>query len=239
MQTDVKICGLSTAETMDAALDAGAAYVGLVFYPPSPRHLTPDAAKALAARAVGRAEIVALFVDPDDAEIDTVVQAIAPDYIQLHGEEPPSRAAELRNRTGTKIIKAAKVATADDIADAGRYAGCADILLFDAKAPPTASADKSLPGGNGETFDWSLLESRPADMDWMLSGGLNATNVAEAIASTAAPMIDVSSGVERGRGIKDVAAIEKFMAAVRHADKAGDKIISSTQMTGAAADVEA
>ncbi|MEL7544726.1 MAG: phosphoribosylanthranilate isomerase [Pseudomonadota bacterium] len=219
MPTDVKICGLSTPETMDAALDAGAAFVGLVFYPPSPRHLTPDAAKALASRAVGRAKVVALFVNPNDADVDAVVRTVAPDYIQLHGEEPPARAAELRKRSATSIIKAAKVATANDVADAVRYQDCADIMLFDAKAPATASADKSLPGGNGETFDWSLLDARPADMSWMLSGGLNATNVANAIASTATPMIDVSSGVERERGIKDVAAINAFMAAVRRADE--------------------
>lgn len=212
MPVEVKICGLSTAETMAAALDAGADYVGLVFYPRSPRHVSLDQARALAAQARGRAKIVALTVDAPDGELHHIVETVAPDYVQAHGAESPER-VEAIARQFRPVIKAIAVKTSEDVLAARDYGG-ADLWLFDAKAPETLA--NALPGGNGVTFDWNLLASgRPRR--FMLSGGLHPENVAQAIRVTGAPIVDVSSGVESAPGVKDIARIRNFIEAARRA----------------------
>jgi phosphoribosylanthranilate isomerase len=208
-----KICGLSTPEAVQAALDGGASYLGFVFFAPSPRNVDPEAAGRLAAPARGRARTVAVTVDPDDALLDRIMGTLAPDLIQLHGRETPARAAAIRARTGVQVLKALPVAEASDLDAAGAFAGAADQLMFDAKAPPGAA----LPGGNGEAFDWSLMKGRRFDRPWFLSGGLDPWNVAAAAAASGAPLVDVSSGVERGAGYKDPALISAFLEAVRRA----------------------
>jgi phosphoribosylanthranilate isomerase len=212
MPVEVKICGLSTAETVDAALEAGADFIGLNFYPPSPRYVTAVQAAALAERARGRTKIVALVVDADDATLRTIAETVKPDYVQLHGSEPPSRVAAVAKLTGLPVIKAIKVGGPEDVSRALGFVDVADFLLFDAKAP--ASLKNALPGGNGIAFDWSLLDGKHG---FMLSGGLTLANVAEAIRVTGAPMVDVSSGVETGPGNKSVELIRKFVEAAKTA----------------------
>ncbi|HWJ72645.1 MAG TPA: phosphoribosylanthranilate isomerase [Kaistia sp.] len=207
----VKICGLSTVETLEAALDAGADMIGLNFFPKSPRAVSLDAGAALAAQVRGRAEIVALTVDMDDDGIAAIVEAVRPDWLQLHGSEDPDRVAALQRRFGLGVLKAIGIRTADDLAEVARHAGIADHLLIDAKPP----AGAVLPGGNGVPFDWALLDGIEPGRPYMLSGGLNPANVADAIARTGAGGVDVSSGVETAPGIKDVALIRAFIAAVR------------------------
>ncbi|MFY9294363.1 MAG: phosphoribosylanthranilate isomerase [Methylorubrum rhodinum] len=207
----VKICGLGTEATLDAALDAGADLVGFVHFPRSPRHLALDAAGRLARRARGRAECVILLVDPDDALLAAAAEAVDPDLIQLHGRESPERVAEVRRRTGRAVMKAVGIATADDLATLPAYAAVADRLLLDAKPPPGAT----LPGGNGVSFDWDLLAQASLPAGTMLSGGLDAANVAEALARTGLTAVDVSSGVEVRPGEKDPARIAAFIAAAR------------------------
>jgi len=209
----IKICGLSTAPTLDAALDAGADVVGFVFFEKSPRHLALDAARALAQRARGRAKIAALTVDASDAALAAIVAAVAPDFLQLHGRETPARVMEIKRRFGLAAIKAIGVSGAGDLAAAGAYAEAADRLLFDAKAPK----DARHPGGNGVAFDWRLLAGLESPRPWLLSGGLDPDNVAQAIAVTGARGVDVSSGVESAPGVKDIARIEAFVAAARAA----------------------
>lgn len=212
MSTKVKICGLSTAETMQVALEAGADFVGLVIFPPSPRNVSVAQAADLAAIARGRAQIVALLVDADDALIDVVVAQVKPDYLQLHGDETPARVKEVRTRAGIPVIKALTVATANDARAALTYRGVADLILFDAKPPP----DATRPGGHGTAFDWSVLEAVKAEIGpFMLSGGLDPDNVAQAVAATAAPMVDVSSGVEVRRGEKSPDLIRRFLRAAK------------------------
>ena len=203
-----KICGINSPEAMTAAVAGGAAFVGLVFFPPSPRALTPAQAAALAALVPDSVCKVGLFVDPDD---DTVAAA-APslDMLQLHGSEPPARAAALRQRFDRPVMKAIKVATAADLDTAGAYRDAVDWLLFDAAPPP----DAAVPGGNARAFDWSLLAGRRWPKPWMLAGGLDATNVAAAVAASGARCVDVSSGVESARGHKDPALITAFLEAV-------------------------
>jgi len=213
MATKVKICGLKTDVALEAALAAGADYVGLVFFPPSPRNVTPDAAKALAAKARGRAQIVALMVDPDDALIDAVVAAVAPDLIQLHGDETPQRACEIRSRWGRPVMKAIKIETTQDVGAALGYGDAADLILFDARAP----TDSTRPGGNGAPFDWRVLAGVTEQVRYVLSGGLTPDNVAEAIRVTGAGIVDVSSGVEIGAGEKDPELIRRFIRAAREA----------------------
>ena len=219
MSVDVKICGLKTAATMNAALAAGADYVGLVFFAPSPRNVDVAEAAKLADLARGKARIVALFVDPDDALLDAVIARVRPDIVQLHGSETPERISEIRRRTDASIMKAVKVATSGDVSDANLYARTADIILFDAKAPVIQSGREasSLPGGNGERFDWRLLDNHDRSQPWMLSGGLDQNNVADAIRETGATAVDVSSGVERAKGEKDPALIADFIKAARAA----------------------
>lgn len=207
----VKICGLSTAASLSAALDAGADMVGFVFFGPSPRNISLSEAAALASLAKGRAKTVALTVDADDALIDAISRALAPDILQLHGREPPARAAALSARTGKQIMKAIGVAGRADLAGVPVFAEVCDWLLLDAKPPK----DATRPGGNGEAFDWSILDGFSPGRPWLLSGGLTPANVADALASTGAPGVDVSSGVESAPGVKDEAAIRAFVAAAR------------------------
>jgi phosphoribosylanthranilate isomerase len=211
----VKICGLSTEETMNAALDAGADMVGLVFFAKSPRHVALDRARALAGLARGRAEIVALTVDASDDALDAIAEAVAPDLWQLHGRETPARVAAIAAR-GRRTIKAIGIAEAADLAAAAPYQLVADHVLFDARPAPGAV----LPGGNGVPFDWRLLAGLVLARPWILSGGLNPDNVADAIASSGARAVDVSSGVERAPGVKDIDAIRAFVANARY-DGAG------------------
>ena len=207
----IKICGLSTPATLDAAIAARADYVGLVFFAKSPRNVAPAQAAMLAARASGRAAVTGLFVDPDPDFLAEVLAAVPLDVIQLHGRETPAQVAAVAARHGIEVWKAIGVKTRADLAQADRYAGAAARVLYDAKPP--AGAD--LPGGNGLRIDWSILKGiRPA-LPWMLAGGLDPQNVAEAIAITGAPAVDVSSGVESAPGIKDPTKIAEFCAAAR------------------------
>ena len=206
-----KICGVSTPEAVRASLDGRASHLGFNFFPRSPRYVTPQAAARLAAPARGRARAVAVLVDPDDALVEAVTRDFGPDLLQLHGRETPERAAEIARRSGVGVVKALAVSTAHDIDRAGAYAGAVEHLMFDARPP----ADADLPGGVGARFDWTLLAGRRFERPWFLAGGLDRWNVAEAVAASGAAMVDVSSGVERGAGVKDVARIEAFLAAVR------------------------
>ena len=206
-----KICGLTSPEGVQAALDGGAAFVGFVFFGKSPRDIAPDAAGRLAAGARGRARIVAVTVDADDASLDRIVAGLDPDVIQLHGHEDPRRAAEVRARTGQEVIKAISIAPARDRPALDAFEPVVDYLMLDAKAPPGAA----LPGGNGEAFDWALAAQRRFTRPWFLAGGLDPWNVAEAVDASRAPLVDVSSGVERGPGYKDPRLISAFLDAVR------------------------
>lgn len=209
--TDIKICGLSTPETLDAAIANGASHVGFVFFAKSPRDLNPERAAELAARVPPRVARVGVFVDPDDALLDAADPAI--DIIQLHGGESPARLAAVRARWGKPVWRAAGVATAGDIRAAAATASDADLLLLDAKAPSSAP----LPGGNGLRFDWRLLGTARLSGAWGLSGGLDAANVGEAIRTARPSLVDVSSGVENAPGVKSVALIKAFLAAARAA----------------------
>ena len=213
MSLIVKICGLSTAEALDAALDAGADMVGFVFFAPSPRHLAFDTARALARRVRGRAQKVALTVDADDAFIGAVVEALRPDMLQLHGKEPPARLAAHKKRFGLPLMKAIPIEAKSDLTAAAAYGAVADRLLFDARPPREATR----PGGLGRTFDWHLLADLDRGRPFMLSGGLDAGNVGEALRITRAPAVDVSSGVERAPGEKDLDKIRAFVRAAREA----------------------
>jgi phosphoribosylanthranilate isomerase len=210
MSVTVKICGLGKVASLDAALAGGADFVGLVFFPPSPRNVTPAQAQVLAARARGRAKVVALLVDPGDADVATAVAAATPDLLQLHGAETPERVAEIRRRWALPVIKAIPVQTRSDVARAQGYAGVADLLLFDARAP----SDSTRPGGNGAPFDWQALAGMER-APFVLSGGLTPDNVAAAIRLTGARMVDVSSGVERRPGEKDCELIRRFIRAAK------------------------
>lgn len=211
MAIEVKICGLRTLDTMQAALDAGADYVGLVFFEKSPRNVSIETAAELADLASERAKVVVLLVDASDGMVDRIMPYVAPDILQLHGSETPARVAEIKRRTGAIIMKAIKVETAADAALALDYIGIADLILFDAKAPK----DAMLPGGNGLTFDWRVLDDVKAKVPYMLSGGLTPGNVAEAIRLTGARRVDVSSGVEISPGEKDADLIRAFIAAAK------------------------
>jgi phosphoribosylanthranilate isomerase len=208
----VKICGVNDAAGMGAAASAGADLVGFVFFPASPRAVTPEGAAAIAAAAEGPGR-VGLFVDPTDSEIAAVLAVLPLDIIQLHGEETPARCAELRARFGRPVMKALGIATRDDLAEVGRYAAVVDRFLLDAKAPPGAP----LPGGNAAPFDWSVVAGAAIPRPWLLAGGLTPANVAQAIRASGAPGVDVSSGVERARGVKDPARIAAFIEAARAA----------------------
>lgn len=215
MTVKVKICGLKTEAALETALDAGADYVGLVFYPPSPRSLSPPEAGRLAGMARGRAEIVALVVDADDALLDEIMRAVGPDLIQLHGKETPDRVKAIRERCGRPVMKAIKVETRADAEAALAYRGAADLFLFDAKAPRDLA--NALPGGNGIAFDWHALDGVKGKVRFMLSGGLDPENVTAAIRLTTPEAVDVSSGVEVRPGEKDLQLIRRFLAAAKAA----------------------
>ncbi|QYF86626.1 phosphoribosylanthranilate isomerase [Brevundimonas sp. PAMC22021] len=211
MTPAIKICGLTTTHTLDAALAEGAAFVGAVVFPKSPRHISPSDAGVLFERAKGRAKIVAVVVDPDDALLEEIGRTLRPDFVQLHGRETPDRAQAVRALTRAGVIKALSIREPRDLDAAAQWEPHVDHLMFDAK-PPEGSA---LPGGVGHSFDWSLLAGRAFGKPWFLAGGLDPDNVAEALAVTGAPMADVSSGVESAPGVKDAARIAAFLQAVR------------------------
>jgi phosphoribosylanthranilate isomerase len=209
----VKICGLSTAATLDAALEAGADMVGVVFFPKSPRHVDWATARALGLQARGRAKIVALSVDAEDETLERIVDALSPDLMQLHGSETPARVKRIGELCGCPTMKAIGVAARADLARAEAYEGVADYLLIDAKPPK----DAALPGGNGRPFDWALARDFHVPRPWLLSGGLDPETVGTAIALSGAYGVDVSSGVESAPGVKDPAKIRAFVAAARRA----------------------
>ena len=213
MGVQAKICGITTPEAVTAALDGGAAYIGFMFFAKSPRNIAPDAAWRLAQPVRGRAKVVAVVVDPDDAELDRIAGALQPDLVQLHGKETPARARAIGQRTGAGIVKVLPVSEAADLAAAGAYETVADHLMFETKPPK----DAERPGGLGVTFDWSLMAGRRFARPWFLAGGLNPWNLAEAVAASGAPILDVSSGVERGPGLKDPAVIAAFLDAAKRA----------------------
>ena len=207
-----KICGLSDPLAVSAAVDGRAQFVGFVFYPPSPRSLMPAAAGTLARLLPQSVYPVGVFFEPSDTELDSVIKNIPNVLIQLHGCESPKRVVDIKARLGAPIIKAISVATEDDLKTADKYKNIVDWLLFDSKAP--VSKHKALPGGNGLAFDWSVLSDRKWKVPWLLSGGLTAGNLAEAVSSTRARAVDVSSGVEDARGRKDPERIREFLEVV-------------------------
>ncbi|MCR5878345.1 phosphoribosylanthranilate isomerase [Phenylobacterium sp. J367] len=213
MSVSAKICGITTPEAAAAALEGGAAFLGFVFFPKSPRNIAPDAARRLAEPVRNRAKVTALLVDPTDAQVDEVARGLQPDLIQLHGAERPSRVREIAARTGLGIVKVLPVAEASDLAPAADYDGLVEHLMFDTKPPK----DADRPGGLGHSFDWTLLAGRRFQRPWMLAGGLDPWNLAAAVEKSGAPIVDVSSGVERGPGLKDPALIKAFLDAARRA----------------------
>jgi phosphoribosylanthranilate isomerase len=213
MDVKAKICGITTPEALRAALDGGAGWLGFAFFEKSPRNIAPDAAARLAQPVKGRAKVVALAVDPSNADVDRIVAGLRPDLLQLHGKETPARVREIAVRAGCGVIKVLPVSEASDVAAAAAYDGLVDHLMFDAKPPK----DAERPGGLGAPFDWTLLSGRRFARPWFLAGGLDPWNVAAAIKASGAPLVDVSSGVERGPGLKDPALITAFLDAVRRA----------------------
>jgi phosphoribosylanthranilate isomerase len=211
MPIQTKICGLSTPETVDAALKGGASHIGLVFFPKSPRNVSADQAAALAARVGDRAQVVGLFVDPEPGFVASVQAQVGLHIIQLHGSESPAQVAAIRAAQRCEIWKAVPIKTRADVALAAAYQGAATHVLFDAKPPKGAD----LPGGTGMRFDWSLLSGVRQPLPWILAGGLDAGNLAEAVRVTGATVVDVSSGVESAPGIKDVDKIAAFLKAAR------------------------
>jgi phosphoribosylanthranilate isomerase len=209
MTLQAKICGINSRPALDAAIAGGAAFVGFVFYPRSPRVLTLAAAAALAAAVPPGIRKVALVVDEPDARLAEILAAVSIDMLQLHGKETPARVAEIRKRFGLPVMKAISIAAAADLATAGTYFDIADWLLFDAKPPPQMT--NALPGGNALSFDWQLLSGRTWPLPWMLSGGLNEGNLAEAVRISGAGVVDVSSGVEDKPGLKSPAKIAAFL----------------------------
>lgn len=208
----VKICGLKDIDMMHAALNAGTDFVGLVFFEKSPRNVSLELAKTLAATARGRAKIVALVVNATDEQLSDIVNIVDPDYLQLHGTETPARCLSIASRFKLPIIKALGVSNIEDVAGALAY-DTADIILFDTKADPKRS---QLPGGNGIPFDWTILKGQKERSEFMLSGGLTPLNVIEAINLTGAAIVDVSSGVETSPGVKDAGLIAQFIAAAKN-----------------------
>ncbi len=211
MSLIVKICGLSTRETLDVALDEAADMVGFVFFPPSPRHISLDIARDLGQAVKRRAAKVALTVDADDATLAGIIEALQPDLLQLHGRETAARLYDIKRKFAMPVMKAIPVETSTDLADLPGYADVADRILFDARAPKEATR----PGGLGAAFDWHVLENLDLKLPFMVSGGLHAGNVAEAVRVTRAGGVDVSSGVERASGIKDPEMIRAFIRAAR------------------------
>ena len=215
MEPRIKICGLTRADDICLANDLRVDMCGFVFFKASPRHLSDEQAAGLAGLSAPFVERVTLLVDPDDDALDRAVGAVSPHRIQLHGEESPARVAEIKRRTQRPIIKALGVASAKDLETAKAYEGVADWFLFDAKPP-----EDGLPGGNGEAFDWQVLDAYAGATPWLLAGGLTPDNVGQAIASTHAPMVDVSSGVEKAPGEKDGALMRAFVDAAKQGRRA-------------------
>ncbi len=213
MGVQAKICGLSTPEGVSAALAGGAAYLGFVFFEKSPRNIEPEAAWRLAQPVRGKAKVVALLIDPDDGEVDRVAQILKPDLIQLHGRETPARARAIGQRAQAGLIKVVPVSEAADLAAAGAYEGLVEHLMFETRPPK----DADRPGGHGRPFDWTLLAGRRFQRPWFLAGGLDPWNLTEAVQQSGARLLDVSSGVERGPGLKDPALIAAFLDAAKRA----------------------
>lgn len=213
MSVQAKICGIRTPEAVAAALGGGAAFLGFMFFEKSPRNLAPEAALRLAEPARGKAKVVAVLVDPTDAEVDRIAAVLKPDLFQLHGAETPARARAIGQRAGAGVIKVLPVSEAADLAMATDYEAVAEHLMFDTK--PAKDAER--PGGTGRAFDWSLLAGRRFRRPWLLAGGLDPWNLAEAVQRSGAPLADVSSGVERGPGLKDPALIAAFLDAAKRA----------------------
>ena len=211
---EVKICGLTTDDAITAVNQAGADYAGFVFFPASPRNVTPLQAATLSSRLNSTIRTVAVVVDATDTALEEIITHLAPNYIQLHGSETPERVADIRQRFCTPVIKAIKVKNSDDIARAQQFKTCADMLLFDAKAPETGSGH--LPGGNGLAFDWVLLAGRQFGIPWFLSGGLNAENVEDAVKISGAMLVDASSSVESSPGVKSPELIHEFIRRTKH-----------------------
>lgn len=215
MSVSVKICGLSDQDSVDAAVEGGADYIGFVFFEKSPRHIAPAQVVELCEGLPEDVATVGLFVDPDDDHLDRILSHVRLDYIQLHGDETPERIDAIRLAYGLPVIKAIGVADLTDISAADKYEGHADMLLFDAKPPPNADR----PGGNAQVFPWSLMEDYSGSQPWLLAGGLTPDNVAEAIAEARAPGVDVSTGVESAPGRKDPARIRAFLKAAKVAGR--------------------
>ena len=215
MPVQVKICGINSAAAADAVLRAGADFGGLVFFAKSPRNLSLEQGSVLAERMRGRLKLAALVVDDNDDALAAIAAQVKPDFFQLHGSESPERVAEVKEKFGRKIIKAIPVRTSEDAALAKAYAGVADLILFDAKAPSGATR----PGGHGRAFDWTVLDAVSRDMPFMLSGGLTPDNVQDAIRATRPQSVDVSSGVETAPGVKDTDLIRRFLQAVKTANQ--------------------
>lgn len=216
MKPDIKICGLKTPEAVERAVRRGASHIGFIFFEKSPRNIEPDLAGKLADAVRGSVKIVAVTVNADNDELDEIVDLLKPDILQLHGSESPERVLSVKALYGLPVMKAFSIRDADDLRRIEPYIGIADRFLFDAK-PPVGS---DLPGGNGVTFDWRLLRSLDDSVDYMLSGGLNKANIAEALRETGARAIDVSSGVESAPGVKDLQIMDEFFAAVAEASRA-------------------
>lgn len=218
MSVLVKICGITSAVSADAAVRAGVDLAGLVFHAKSSRNLAPEQAASLAGRLRGRVRLAVMLVDPTDEAVVAAIAAVKPDFIQLHGAETPIRAGAIRSRFGIPVIKVISVADNADFADVSRFEDAADMLMFDAKPPPGAARE----GGLGTAFDWQILKGRKFSRPWLLAGGLNAENVARAIRLTEAPGVDVSSGVETAPGIKSADLIAQFTAAAKAARYANE-----------------
>lgn len=217
MKPDIKICGLKSADAIERAVRRGASHLGFIFFEKSPRNIEPDIAGQLADAVRGSVKIVAVTVDADNDELDEIIDLLKPDMLQLHGTESPERVLNVKAVYGLPVIKAFSIRDGDDLAKIDPYIGIADKFLFDAKPP----AGSDLPGGNGVSFDWTLLRSLDEGVDYMLSGGLNKNNVAEALEVTGALGIDASSGVESAPGVKDLAMIDAFFDAIRSARPQG------------------
>ncbi|MBD8556772.1 phosphoribosylanthranilate isomerase [Rhizobium sp. CFBP 8762] len=211
MKTLIKICGLKTLEAVDRAVSNGASHIGFIFFPKSPRHIEPADAAVLANAVRGRVKIVAVTVDADSDQLDEIVDTVKPDVLQLHGDESPEKVLTVKAVYGLPVMKAFSIRDADDLKRIDAYMGIADTFLFDAK-PPKGS---DLPGGNGVSFDWRLLAGLDSDIEYMLSGGLNAGNIDEALTVSGARALDVSSGVESQPGVKDLGLMDEFFQAVR------------------------
>lgn len=219
MPIQVKICGINSVESADAAARAGADFIGFVFHPNSPRSVSAEQAASISAKVRGRVRTVALVSDADDAAIDRAIAAIRPDFLQLHGRESVDRVAAIKARTGIAVIKAISVADSGDVSGGHSFEKVADMLMFDAKAPANATRE----GGHGAAFDWQLLHGQRFLRPWFLAGGLNADNVARAIAISGAEIVDVSSGVETSPGVKSAEKIAAFVKAARASQFASER----------------